>query len=160
MNEEIRDVSPDPETDLTQPAPSGQSQSTIPDKPKPKSWIDKVKDAFKSDPGIEEMRLEKERIRRETEQKCAELDTNIARKESELATTIRERDPAVIAERKRVEALLKARHAEARRLASLNAMISEYERRHPVKDESLISFYESQIDRENLWGVFGKTTEE
>jgi hypothetical protein len=147
--DEIRDVSP---ADEPEKSPDGEYKSS-PDTKKPvKNWFDKAKDIFKTDPEISQMEADKRKIGQEAIDKKAELDVAIAKKQSSIATQIREADPQYRAEQERIKAIIKARHSEARRLASLNEMITEYERRHPCKDEATISFYEAQLDNRGLMG--------
>jgi len=151
-----RDVSPDPETDLTmQPPPGGGSAESITPPPKKKGILGFVNDVLHGG-DIEQKKAEKQRVLQEAQARATQNDMEVAKLESEAIERARQSDPQYRAQVKQQEAFFKARHAEARRLASLNEMITEYERRHPCKDESAISFYESQIDRESLWGVFSK----
>ena len=137
----------------------GGTVNSLTERKKPKSWIDKVTDLFKSDDDIKRLDDEQAKDDAEYSRRKAERAAEQARIESGIAERARRADPRVRAKEKQQESMFKARHAEARRLASLKEMITEYERRHPCKDEAAISFYEAQIQRENLWGVFGKGKE-
>ena len=148
------DVSPDSAGMLA--PPSGGATSEVPDKPPKRNWMDKLTDMVRGDEGIARRQGEISEINKKAADDIAVLERENFEAESKLAEQARKSDKGLQAQEKQRAVILNAQHSEARRLASLNEMISEYERRHPVKDEEVISFYQSQIQRESLWGVFSK----
>ncbi|MFC1552198.1 hypothetical protein ACFL6P_06475 [Candidatus Latescibacterota bacterium] len=152
----VNDVAPlnNGEEEVTFP---GSSLDPVPPPPKPKKgFIERAIDAISGSDDIQLNRAKQKALREAADREIAELDSQIAQTESTILTQQRERDPGYRREQKQQEAFMKARQGEARRAAALAAMLDEYERRHPIKNEKVISYYWAQLNLNNLWGLFAR----
>lgn len=142
----LTDVTPLDEPELS----PGGSQS--PDKkPKPSGWMNKAADFLKGDDGISRLQKEKQQIADRAAREQADIDRQILEKERHAYEDAKAKDPAVIAENKRLADLYKGETLQSRRLAKLIELADEGIRRK-VPDERLVEWCRNQLARNHMFG--------
>jgi len=157
MNE-LPDVTPNDDEPMEEKRFEFKAQDKPPVK---KSIFDRIADKLRTDPDIAQQRENQRAIKQKADAEIAEIDMQIAKREADEATRIREADPAYKAQKKESERLLKLRYAEARRAAAVIWLADDLIRRHPERlDQQLISWCDSQLRNFHLFGLLSRPEKE
>ena len=127
--------------------------------PVKKSIFDRIADKLRTDPDIAQQRENQRAIKQKADAEIAEIDMQIAKREADEATRLREADPEYQQRKREAERLLKLRMKEAVRFAALIEICDEHIRRHPPKDQKLLSWCYAQLQNFNLFGLFSRPKE-